>query len=122
MASDHADALCEALLLVEVALSDLKEEGGHLLSLGREAFKVCLDIGLGAAREAFVPVGLSPRRRRHEMIYQLTLLVFGFCLVTVSFMLNKTLGLFTAGTRLIYSKMWSLPFYENEKQCSVGAC
>ena len=42
--SDDPDALCEALL-VEVSLSDLKEEGGHpLLSLGLEAFKVCLDL------------------------------------------------------------------------------
>ena len=66
--SNHAHALSEALLLEEVALSDFMWEGQHfLLSLGREAFKIGLDLGPGAAWEAFILVWLSRSLTRREI-------------------------------------------------------
>ena len=114
--SNHANTLREACLLEEVALSDFIEEGDHLpLSLGREAFKIGLNLNPGAAWEAFILVWLSRSRTRHEITVYL--------LFSLGLFNSARLGLECQSqgffpVRLVDSqrnRCVASPFFQNEK-------
>ena len=117
----EAHALGVAFLLEEIALSDFVEEGDHLpLSLGREAFKIGLDLGPDAAGKTLVLVRLATSRCRHEMNNQLSL-AFSFL-----FRVGWLLPLFRLSPISLvtfpYKKWRSLPLFFKTKKCgSVGA-